>query len=103
LLAKYWKIKWEGDAEHTRKFLKMFIKNITRKAHFEDFGSNHRIILKLILICEGINGFYQAQESVQPLAIVKTVRLCTCYNNYQVSRRPLLQASVIRTGGCFML
>lgn len=98
LFAKYWKIKRKGDKEHTRKFLKIFIKNITRKGHFEDFGPNHRIILKLILKCEGVNGFHQAQESVQTLAIVKTVRVFTYYNSYHVSSRPQLQASVIRTG-----
>jgi hypothetical protein len=80
----------------------MLIKNITRKGHFEDFGSNHRIILKLILKCEGVNGFHQAQESVQALAVVRRVRVFTCYNSYQVSRRPQFQASVMRTGGCFM-
>jgi len=95
--------KKERDAEHTRKFLKMFIKNITSKGHYEDFGLNDRIILKLILKCEGVNGFHQAQESVQPLVIVKTVTVLTCHKSYQVSRRPQLQASVIRTGGCFML
>lgn len=94
----------ERDAENTRKFLKMSIKNITSsKDHFEDFGLIHRIILKLIIKCEGVNVFHQTQESVQPLAIVKTVRVFTCHNSCQVSRRPQLQASAIRTGGCFML
>jgi hypothetical protein len=102
LLAKYWKIKRKGDAEHTRKFLKMFIKNITRKGNSADFGTNYKIILKLILKCGGVNGFHQAEESVQPLAIVKTVTVFTCCNSYLVSRRPQLQASVIRTGRCFM-
>jgi hypothetical protein len=49
----------------------MFIRNITRKSHFEDSGSNHRIILKLVLKCEGVNGFRQAQEKAQPQAILK--------------------------------
>jgi len=81
----------------------MFIKNITRKGNSEDFGTNHRIILKLILKRGGVNGFYQAEESVQPLAVVKRVTVFTCCNSYQVSRRPQLQASVMRTGRCFML
>jgi hypothetical protein len=93
----------ERDTENTRKFLKIFIKNITSKGYFADFGPNHRIILKLIIKCEGVNVFHQAQESVQPLAIVKTVTVFTCHNSYQVSRRPQFQASAIRTGGCFML
>jgi len=96
-------MKWKGHAENTRKFLKLFNKNIIRKGHFEDFGPNHRIILKLIVKFDGVNAFHQAQESVQPLVIVKTVKVCTCYNTFQVSRRHLLQASVIRIGGCFML
>jgi hypothetical protein len=63
--------------QNTRDFLKMFIKNITRKGNSEDFSTNHRIILKLILKCGGVNRFHQAEESVQPLAIVKTVTVFT--------------------------
>jgi len=81
----------------------MLIKNITSKGHCDDFGPNHRIILKLILKCEGVNGFHQAEENVQPLAVVKTVTVFTCHKSCQFSRMPQFQASVIRTGGCFML
>lgn len=59
-------INWKEDEEHIRTFLKMFIKNFPRKGHFEDFDPNHRIILKLMLKFESVNGFHQAQENAQP-------------------------------------